>query len=100
VVSGVLNRRPVGDLGGRPIRHDGVQHGERVPGNPRSDRQPAGNDQGEAATADIEGLTSADYLVRQHIPAYTLAFDRLRVASLGDRESLAIINTIIDELEE
>jgi hypothetical protein len=40
----------------------------------------------------IEGLTSADYLVRQHIPAYTLAFDRLRVASLGDRESLAIIN--------
>ena len=49
----------------------------------------------------IEGLTSSDYLVRpQHIQAYNLAFDRLRVASLGDRESLAIINTLIDELEE
>jgi transcriptional regulator with XRE-family HTH domain len=49
----------------------------------------------------IEGLTSSDYLVRpQHTQAYNLAFDRLRVASLGDRESLAIINTLIDELEE
>lgn len=49
----------------------------------------------------IEGLTSADYLVRpQHTQAYNLAFDRLRVASLGDRESLAIINTLIDELKE
>jgi transcriptional regulator with XRE-family HTH domain len=57
-------------------------------------------DLGQSWTVYIEGLTSADYLVRQHIPAYTLAFDRLRVASLGDRESLAIINTIIDELEE
>src|SRR5262249_51884141 len=57
-------------------------------------------DLGRSRTVYIEGLTSADYLVRQHIPAYTLAFDRLRVASLGDRESLAIINTIIDELEE
>lgn len=57
-------------------------------------------DLGHSWTVYIEGLTSADYLVRQHIPAYTLAFDRLRVASLGDRESLAIINTIIEELEE
>lgn len=57
-------------------------------------------DLGQSWTVYIEGLTSADYLVRQHIPAYSLAFDRLRVASLGDRESLAIINTIIDELEE
>jgi transcriptional regulator with XRE-family HTH domain len=46
----------------------------------------------------IEGLTSADYLMRpQHTQAYTLAFDRLRVASLGDRESLTIINTLINE---
>ncbi|HET9253935.1 MAG TPA: helix-turn-helix transcriptional regulator [Pseudonocardiaceae bacterium] len=57
-------------------------------------------DLGLSRTVYIEGLTSADWLVRQHIPAYSLAFDRLRVASLGDRESLAIINTIIDELEE
>ena len=58
-------------------------------------------DFGESRTVYIEGLTSADYLVRpQHIQAYSLAFDRLRVASLGDRESLAIINTLIDELRE
>lgn len=48
----------------------------------------------------IEGLTSADYLVRpQHTQAYTLAFDRLRVASLSDRESLVIIDRLIQEQE-
>jgi transcriptional regulator with XRE-family HTH domain len=58
-------------------------------------------DLGPSRTVYIEGLTSGDYLVRSlHIQAYNLAFDRLRVASLGDRESLAIINTLIDELEE
>jgi len=58
-------------------------------------------DLGQSRTVYIEGLTSSDYLVRpQHIQAYSLAFDRLRVASLGDRESLAIINTLIDEFEE
>ncbi len=58
-------------------------------------------DLGQSRTVYIEGLTSSDYLVRpQHIQAYNLAFDRLRVASLGDRESLAIIDTIIEELEE
>jgi uncharacterized protein DUF5753 len=58
-------------------------------------------DLGQSQTVYIEGLTSSDYLVRpQHIQAYNLAFDRLRVASLGDRESLAIINTLIDEFEE
>jgi transcriptional regulator with XRE-family HTH domain len=58
-------------------------------------------DFGHSRTVYIEGLTSADYLVRpQHTQAYNLAFDRLRVASLGDRESLTIVNTIIDELEE
>jgi transcriptional regulator with XRE-family HTH domain len=58
-------------------------------------------DLGHSRTVYIEGLTSADYLVRpQHIQTYNLAFDRLRVASLSDRESLAIINTLIDELEE
>lgn len=58
-------------------------------------------DLGRSRTVYIEGLTSSDYLVRPlHIQAYSLAFDRLRVASLGDRESLAIINTLIDELEE
>jgi transcriptional regulator with XRE-family HTH domain len=58
-------------------------------------------DLGQSRTVYIESLTSSDYLVRpQHIQAYSLAFDRLRVVSLGDRESLAIINTLIDELEE
>jgi transcriptional regulator with XRE-family HTH domain len=58
-------------------------------------------DFGQSRTVYIEGLTSADYLVRpQHIQAYSLAFDRLRVASLGDRESLSVITTVIDELEE
>ena len=58
-------------------------------------------DLGQSRTVYIEGLTSSDYHVRpQHIQTYNLAFDRLRVASLGDRESLAIINTLIDELEE
>jgi hypothetical protein len=58
-------------------------------------------DFGQSRTVYIEGLTSSDYLVRpHHTQTYNLAFDRLRVASLGDRESLAIINTLIDELEE
>ncbi|MGH3752071.1 MAG: helix-turn-helix domain-containing protein [Pseudonocardiaceae bacterium] len=58
-------------------------------------------DLGQSRTVYIEGLTSSDYHVRpEHIQAYSLAFDRLRVASLGDRESLAIINTLINELEE
>jgi transcriptional regulator with XRE-family HTH domain len=58
-------------------------------------------DLSQSRTVYIEGLTSADYLVRpQHTQAYNLAFDRLRVASLGDRESLAIINTLIEELKE
>jgi transcriptional regulator with XRE-family HTH domain len=58
-------------------------------------------DFGHSRTVYIEGLTSSDYLILpQHIQAYSLAFDRLRVASLGDRESLVIINTLIEELEE
>ncbi|MGH3941183.1 MAG: helix-turn-helix domain-containing protein [Pseudonocardiaceae bacterium] len=58
-------------------------------------------DFGQSRTVYIEGLTSSDYLVRPpHTQTYNLAFDRLRVASLGDRESLAIINTLIDELEK
>ncbi len=58
-------------------------------------------DLGRSRTVYIEGLTSSDYHVRpHHIQTYSLAFDRLRVASLGDRESLTIINTLIDELEE
>lgn len=58
-------------------------------------------DFGHSRTVYIEGLTSSDYLILpQHIQAYSLAFDRLRVASLGDRESMAIINTLIEELEE
>jgi len=49
----------------------------------------------------IEGLTGADYLVRpQHTQTYTLAFDRLRVASMSDQQSLTIINRLIQELEE
>lgn len=49
----------------------------------------------------IEGLTGADYLVRpQHTQAYNLAFDRLRVASLSDRGSVAIVDRLIQELEE
>lgn len=49
----------------------------------------------------IEGLTGADYLVRpQHTQAYNLAFDRLRVASTSDRESLAMIDRLIQELKE
>ncbi|MGH3700094.1 MAG: Scr1 family TA system antitoxin-like transcriptional regulator [Pseudonocardiaceae bacterium] len=58
-------------------------------------------DLGQSRTVYIEGLTSSDYHVRPaHIQAYSLAFDRLRVASLGDWDSLAIINTLIDELAE
>ncbi|MGH3770465.1 MAG: helix-turn-helix domain-containing protein [Pseudonocardiaceae bacterium] len=58
-------------------------------------------DFGHSQTVYIEGLTSSDYLVGpHHIQAYNLAFDRLRVASLGDRESLTVINALIDELEE
>jgi Domain of unknown function (DUF5753) len=46
-------------------------------------------DLGRSQTVYIEGLTSSDYLVRpQHIQAYNLAFDRLRVASLGWRSSI------------
>ncbi|HEV7451925.1 MAG TPA: DUF5753 domain-containing protein [Pseudonocardiaceae bacterium] len=41
-------------------------------------------DLGQSRTVYMEGLTSSDYLVRpQHIQTYSLAFDRLRVASLG-----------------
>jgi transcriptional regulator with XRE-family HTH domain len=49
----------------------------------------------------IESLTGADYLVRpQHTQAYTLAFDRLRVASLGEQETLTTTDHRIAELEE
>jgi len=59
-------------------------------------------DLGEGRTVVyIEGLTGADYLVRsQHTQAYNLAFDRLRVASLSDRESLVIVDRLIQQLEE
>ncbi|WP_093156472.1 helix-turn-helix domain-containing protein [Saccharopolyspora antimicrobica] len=49
--------------------------------------------------AYIESLTSADYLSRpQHTRAYSLVFDRLRVAALSDRDTLSLINQEIAAL--
>ncbi|WP_198044197.1 helix-turn-helix domain-containing protein [Actinoalloteichus sp. GBA129-24] len=52
-----------------------------------------------ATFAYIESLTSADYLPRpRHTQAYSLVFDRLRVAALSERDSLAMINQQIARL--
>ena len=49
--------------------------------------------------AYVESLTSADYLGRpKHTRAYSLVFDRLRVAALSDTASLALIDKQIAEL--
>jgi hypothetical protein len=52
-----------------------------------------------ATFAYVESLTSADYLPRpRHTQAYSLVFDRLRVAALSDTDSLAMIDRQIAEL--
>ncbi|SHG69165.1 helix-turn-helix domain-containing protein [Streptoalloteichus hindustanus] len=49
----------------------------------------------------VESLTGADYLTRpQHTKAFRLAFDRLRVAALGEFESLAMIDRHLAELDK
>ncbi|MER5393412.1 helix-turn-helix transcriptional regulator [Saccharopolyspora sp. NPDC002686] len=49
--------------------------------------------------AYIESLTSSDYLSRpQHTRAYSLVFDRLRVAAISDRDTLSLINREIAAL--
>ncbi|MFR9728620.1 helix-turn-helix domain-containing protein [Saccharopolyspora sp. MS10] len=58
-------------------------------------------DAADATIAYIENLTSADYFSgSQHVRAYSLVFDRLRVAALSDRESLRLIDRQIRELGE
>lgn len=54
----------------------------------------------KATFAYVESLTSSDYLPRpKHTNAYSLVFDRLRVAALSDADSLALINDHIAALE-
>jgi len=51
------------------------------------------------AFAYVESLNSADYLPRpKHTQAYSLVFDRLRVAALSDTDSLAMIDRQIADL--
>lgn len=52
-----------------------------------------------ATFAYVESLTSADYLPRpRHTQAYSLVFDRLRVAALSDTDSVAMIDRQLAEL--
>ncbi|MEU5849566.1 helix-turn-helix domain-containing protein [Saccharopolyspora shandongensis] len=52
-----------------------------------------------SSIAYIESLTGSDYLSRpQHTRAYSLVFDRLRVAALSDRDTLSLINREIEAL--
>ncbi|MGI8308759.1 helix-turn-helix domain-containing protein [Saccharopolyspora hattusasensis] len=56
-------------------------------------------EQANSSIAYIESLTSSDYLSRpQHVRAYSLVFDRLRVAALSDRDTLALVNREIEAL--
>ncbi|MEV5540820.1 helix-turn-helix transcriptional regulator [Saccharopolyspora shandongensis] len=56
-------------------------------------------EQANSDIAYIESLTSSDYLSRpQHTSAYSLVFDRLRVAAISDRDTLSLINQEIDAL--
>jgi transcriptional regulator with XRE-family HTH domain len=49
----------------------------------------------------LEGLTDATYLHRpSDIELYTLAFDRLRVAALSDKETAKVLDRRIRELDE
>lgn len=51
--------------------------------------------------AYVESLTNADYLARpQHTRAYSLVFDRLRVAALSDRQTLTLIDEEIASLDK
>ncbi|WP_190819994.1 DUF5753 domain-containing protein [Saccharopolyspora pogona] len=57
-------------------------------------------EQANSDIAYIESLTSSDYLSRpQHTRAYSLVFDRLRVAAISDRETLSLINQEIEALD-
>ncbi|MER7014357.1 helix-turn-helix transcriptional regulator [Saccharopolyspora sp. NPDC000359] len=57
----------------------------------------------EHANSDIvyiESLTSSDYLSRpQHTRAYSLVFDRLRVAATSDKDTLSLIDQEIAALD-
>ncbi|GGM73715.1 transcriptional regulator [Longimycelium tulufanense] len=51
-------------------------------------------------TVYLEDITSSDYLDRpQHIRAYRLVFDRLRVAALGEHETVTMLDRVIKELD-
>ncbi|MGJ7905383.1 helix-turn-helix domain-containing protein [Actinopolyspora sp. H202] len=45
-----------------------------------------------------EGLTGSDYLGREHVRVYNLAYDNLRAAALSPQKTLEAINRRIEEL--
>lgn len=56
-------------------------------------------DAADATIAYIENLTSSDYFSgAQHVRAYNLVFDRLRVAAMSDRDTLRLVDRQIREL--
>ncbi|HVK23363.1 MAG TPA: helix-turn-helix transcriptional regulator [Actinokineospora sp.] len=54
--------------------------------------------EGRPGLVYVEGLTGSDYLGREHLHVYTLAFDNLRAAALSPEATLSLIRRRITEL--
>jgi transcriptional regulator with XRE-family HTH domain len=54
--------------------------------------------EGRAGTVYVEGLTTSDYLGREHVRAYELAFDHLRADALSPHDTIALLDRRIAEL--
>ena len=53
----------------------------------------------EATYVYLEHLTSSDFWDKQsHTDVYELAFNRLSIAALGERETIAFLKKVRDEL--
>ncbi|WP_154814870.1 helix-turn-helix domain-containing protein [Actinophytocola xinjiangensis] len=54
--------------------------------------------EGRPGIVFVEGLTGSDYLGREHVRAYNLAFDNLRMAGLSRQRTITMLNRRIAEL--
>lgn len=54
--------------------------------------------EGRPGLVYVEGLTGSDYLGREHVHVYTLAYDNLRAAALSPEATIALVRRRVAEL--
>lgn len=103
------------EVGGRAVLRGQLEHVRDLAGSPNSTVQVVPFDGGAHTCHGVaftiinlaegrpgiiysEGLTGSDYLGREHVRVYTLAFDTLRAAAMSPQKTLDVLTRRIDEL--